>query len=817
MADDEREDRDEKGREGKESMKKKKLSGSENRNAKKKRLLVESAKGCKSMHSFFGKKTSNTEATRENEQILDRVDESRSESIEVTRIEDDDVAADEVMVELYQSKTVQEQLEVAEEHQESATTAVSTATSSKESEACRPIESRFIPVKQDVSFFLQKKDISVEELRVGLLDHWRPKKQEDCPTSYDGSAKCKRRVSLALLQEEDEWLAVSKADDHEGLWCKVCTLMTHSDVTRGQKMGFLVSKPLKNFKKLYGKDGYITQHKASQFHALNMERKKEFLQRTATAENPKDALSLMYGRSSETRSRNRAALQSIIKLTMLCGQQNISLRGHRDDGEVLSKPSHNDGNFRALIRYTVEAGDEKLGEHLKKAPKNASYVSKTTQNEILSLSTDLIKERIVFMVKEASYYSIIADETTDRAKRELITIALRFAHDDGSKVQIHEMPFVVLDLLEAIKEIKKEEIINADEVSETQSEKVIEEVKMSGENIGKVILREISRVGLDLSFCVGQGYDGASAMSSEQIGAAATVKKVAPLADYFHCASHCLNLSASKTLKVLPLSCCLDTVKKVVTFFQSAKRNKVLLESIALENNDQRKRKLIKLCTTRFVERHQAILCFADLLPHILAALDAIQDWDDKTSAVDAKILQNNISDFEFVVALEVLTRMSSHLLILSKSLQTVGKDLAKALQEIDNVIKIIEEERANVDEAFASLYGKVLERAELLSIQEAKPRTAQRSRHRANVLADGSAEDYFKVNMFIPMLDHVLLDMKSRFGRQQKLSMKLGTLIPAFIANAAFDELLPAIEKYEMFLSDEATVNAEFRQWQMQ
>ena len=206
-----------------------------------------------------------------------------------------------------------------------------TATSSNDSDAC-PIESHFIPVNQDLAFFLLK-DISVEELRVGLFNHWRPKKQEDCPTSYDASAKCNRRVSLALLQEEDEWLAVSKADGHEGLWCKVCALMKHSDVRRGQKIEYLVSKPLKNFKKLHGKDGYISQHKASQFHNLNMERKKEFLQRTATIENPKDVLSLMYGKSGEIISRNRAALQSIIKLTMLCGQQNISFRGHRDDGK----------------------------------------------------------------------------------------------------------------------------------------------------------------------------------------------------------------------------------------------------------------------------------------------------------------------------------------------------------------------------------------------------------------------------------------------------------------------------------------------------
>ena len=110
-----------------------------------------------------------------------------------------------------------------------------------------------------------------------------------------------------------------------------------------------------------------------------MERKKEFLLRTATAENPKDALSLMYGKSGEIISRNRAALQSIMKL--LFGQQNISFRGHRDDGEVLSKPDFNDGNFRAFVRYTVEAGDEQLREHLKNArkqPKMRFLVSQPT-------------------------------------------------------------------------------------------------------------------------------------------------------------------------------------------------------------------------------------------------------------------------------------------------------------------------------------------------------------------------------------------------------------------------------------------------------
>eukprot|EP00795_Rhopilema_esculentum_P013403 gene13403-4268_t len=185
-------------------------------------------------------------------------------------------------------------------------------------------------------------------------------------------------------------------------------------------MGYLVSKPLKNFKKLYGKDGYITQHKASQFDILNMERKKEFLLRTATVENPKDALSLMYGESGEIISRIRAVLQSIMKLTMLFGQRNISFRGHRDDGEVLSKPNYNDRNFRVFVRHAVEAGDEQL----------------------------------------------------------------RFAGSNQGD--------------------QRGGVQNVDgEASETESVITVQEMKMSGENIWNVILREISRIGLDPGFCIG--------------------------------------------------------------------------------------------------------------------------------------------------------------------------------------------------------------------------------------------------------------------------------------------------------------------------
>ena len=50
-----------------------------------------------------------------------------------------------------------------------------------------------------------------------------------------------------------------------------------------------------------------------------------------------------------------------------------------------------------------------------------------------------------------------------------------------------------------------------------------EEIKLSGFAIVESLLRKIHELDIVLSCCVGQGYDGASTMASERVGASATV------------------------------------------------------------------------------------------------------------------------------------------------------------------------------------------------------------------------------------------------------------------------------------------------------
>ena len=81
---------------------------------------------------------------------------------------------------------------------------------------------------------------------------------------------------------------------------------------------------------------------------------------------------------------------------IFCGQQGITLRGHRDDGvHVLDVSPNRHGNFQALLQFRIDAGDEVLMEHLKTAGGRALYTSKETQNELIIACGDIIRKKII--------------------------------------------------------------------------------------------------------------------------------------------------------------------------------------------------------------------------------------------------------------------------------------------------------------------------------------------------------------------------------------------------------------------------------------
>ena len=115
--------------------------------------------------------------------------------------------------------------------------------------------------------------------------------------------------------------------------------------------------------------------------------------------------------------KNRKRLAPIIDTVILLGRLGLAFRGHRDDSQFRANvgeySSGGVGNFVELLNYRVRGGDSVLENHLRTCSKNASYISKTSQNELINCCGNYIKDILIKEIKENRFFSISADEASD--------------------------------------------------------------------------------------------------------------------------------------------------------------------------------------------------------------------------------------------------------------------------------------------------------------------------------------------------------------------------------------------------------------------
>lgn len=134
---------------------------------------------------------------------------------------------------------------------------------------------------------------------------------------------------------------------------------------------------------------------------------------------------------------------------------------------------------------------------------------------------------------------------------------------------------------------------------------------------------------------VGQAYDGAAAISSEKRGCQGRIKSLNQLALYTHCRSHVLNLSIAAACKIPIVRNMIDVLNSVFIFFDSSPKRQWFLETI-IENDgsvDFSRKKLVRHCKTRWVERHICFDVFYNIYKLVIKYLQQIlkQNIDDST------------------------------------------------------------------------------------------------------------------------------------------------------------------------------------------
>ena len=340
-------------------------------------------------------------------------------------------------------------------------------------------------------------------------------------------------------------------------------------------------------------------------------------------------------------------------------------------------------------------------------------------------------------------------------------------------------------------------------------------VRTTGEALANSIISFLKTKKVDTQYIRGQGFDGASAMSGIHLGVQKRIcEALGKEAVYVHCSSHSLNLALSDSCSIPAIRNTLGTINEVINFVtKSAIRLNILKNTIHNKySNAPSSYKLLKYCETRFIQRHESVFRFVELFECVVNTLGIIEVDGDAKSASKANMYLKAIMESTFIVAMFVLEEILSSTAKVSKYFQDPQCDLAAALNYIDTCVLCLNDWRLNASINFAKRYKK----AEAVTLQNdlqiSTPGIAARQKNRSNILA-ANPEEYFRMNVYIPFLDHILMNLKERFDKHRNIITGLQGVVPKYMKDdCSFHEILSL---YEADMSESRNaVEVEIKMW---
>lgn len=568
------------------------------------------------------------------------------------------------------------------------------------------------------------------------------------------------------------WLRYSPALD--GAFCSVC-IAFQDNPGETQRYAEFVTEPFKDWKNATGSErGRLSNHSKSERHQKCLE-KTNLLLSVSDQTKPSIVQSISKAYSDKV-EKNRAKLLSLIDVIITLAKRNIAFRGSWN-----KDTSEEDGNFMFFIHWKSNF-DKVLKEHLEQERSYGKYLSPMAQNEFIQCCELEIRSQIVTRCNKSDFFSVMADECADCANQAQLSICVRYCYTENDTC------FVTEDFCG-----------------------FVELVKTDAETISTSILNKLREWGFDLTRLRGQGYDGCSTMSGEVSGVKTRIMEEIPQAKYFvHCRSHCLNLVVVNSCQsVVVVRNFMAILGKITWFISASSKRKNIMKSIMKDEGQsdvkfdliydqeeglfsQGKRLLPTLAETRWTSRTDTLTWLLKNYDKVLDILDEIQSQTVGNS--DATSYKMTLLSFEIVVVAVVTQFLLGYLRPLSIELQSEKCDLVEAHVQARNLSAVFLEIRENADNAFSSLFARASKIADDNEITISKPRTSGRQRHRANAEAV-TVEQHFRINVFLPLIDHIIKHLNDRFPDSIKPMLYGFYLLPCNFQKLT-DEVIESITK---------------------
>jgi hypothetical protein len=530
-----------------------------------------------------------------------------------------------------------------------------------------------------------------------------------------------------------EWLVYSK--ELEKVFCFCCKLLK-----KGHVRGQLANDGFSDWGHIGTR---LKEHEVSREHVTNMAawydlrlrfQQNQTIDRVAQRELEKE------------REHWRKELLRIILIVRFLAEHNIAFRGSNS-----RLYEGNNGNFLGLIEMLAKF-DLVIKEHVDRITNDKirdHYLGPSIQNELINLLASVIKSAIIAKVKEAKYFSVILDCTPDASHQEQMSLIIRYVDATTYSTCIEESFLGFLD------------------VNDT-----------TGQGLFDVLQEELKSLDLDVDNVRGHGYDNGSNMKGKHQGVQKKLLDIHPRAFYSACGCHSLNL----TLCDMAKSCrkAIDffgVIQHIYTMFaNSTKRWNILKENI-------KGLTLKSLSSTRWESRVDSVKAIRFQLPEIREALLQVAESDnDPLASSEAKSLaENELGGFEFLVSIIIWYEILSKVDSISKELQSKDMLIDIAIESVHGLISFFTRYREDG-------FSKSLEDAEEIAAgMDIHPmfrtkRKIKRKRQFDECVDDPSiesqsAEELFRINYFLPIVDQAITSLTRRFEQYQGFEKSFGFL----------------------------------------
>ena len=423
---------------------------------------------------------------------------------------------------------------------------------------------------------------------------------------------------------------------------------------------------------------------------------------------------------------SRKMLLVILQNLRYLARQGLPLRG--SDGDV-------DSNFIQLL--LLRALDiPGVSDWMKK--KTNKYTSPQIQNECLEIMALQIVRKIGTIIRDCSYYVIMADECTDVSNKEQFTICIRCVDDD---LNDHEY------------------FIGLYEVSNITSDTLVHAIKDT-----------LIRFNFNISDCRGQCYDGASNMRGVKNGVATQILAEEECAIYTHCYGHSLNLAIGSTMKESKVCCeTLETAFEITKLVKFSPKRDAEFSKISSAMEEDAKVGLRKFCPTRWTVRGESI-------NSIIQNYNVLRElWDRCLESklqpdVKGRIIgvQTQMSRYKFLFGLKLSERILMITDNLSKTLQNESMSAAEGQVIAKLTIKTLEKMRS---EDNFKMFFQLVETLRVSTDTE-EPCLPRRKRAPSHIeVGEGvgyhaaSTEEHFRTQYY-EALDLAIAGIKDRFDQ---------------------------------------------------